>query len=100
MIAYSVYVLPAAWEEIRVLPGDIRQRVRRAIRELKTTPRPTASRSLAHGDVPYELRRIRLDRWRIIYAIHEGDAVVDVIAVRKRPPYDYGDLSQLLTQLR
>ena len=49
--------------------------------------------------VPYELRRIRLDRWRIIYAIHEDERAIDVIAVRKRPPYDYGDLSQLLTQL-
>lgn len=100
MITYSVYVLPSAWAEIRALPGDMRQRVRRAIRQLKTSPRPAESRSLEYGYVPYELRRIRLDRWRVIYAIHDDDGVIDVIAVRKRPPYDYGDLSQLLTQLR
>jgi mRNA interferase RelE/StbE len=99
LITYSVYVLPSAWEEIRALPGDMRQRVRRVIRELKGTPRPSDSKPLEYGYVPYELRRIRLDRWRVIYAIHEDDAVIDIIAVRKRPPYDYGDLSQLLTQL-
>ena len=30
------------------------------------------------------------------YAITETEAVVDVLAVRKRPPYDYGDLESLL----
>jgi len=44
----------------------------------------------------FELRRIRLDRWRIVYIINEDDESVDVLAVRKRPPYDYGDLSTLL----
>jgi mRNA interferase RelE/StbE len=37
-----------------------------------------------------------LDKWRILYAITEADKLVDVLAVRKRPPYDYGDLQQLL----
>lgn len=77
----------------------MRQRVRRTIRELKGAPRPAESRPLEYGYVPSELRRIRLDRWRMIYAIHEDVAVIDILAVRKRPPYDYGDLSQLLTQL-
>ena len=43
-----------------------------------------------------DVRRLRLDRWRIVYAITEADEVVDVLAVRKRPPYDYGDLESLL----
>jgi len=32
-------------------------------------------------------------------AIHEDDKIVDVLAVRKRPPYDYGDLESLLTEI-
>lgn len=35
--------------------------------------------------------------WKEIkYAITEKDKTVDVLAIRKRPPYDYKDLKQLL----
>lgn len=41
-------------------------------------------------------RRLRLDNWRIVYAVIETDVqVVAVVAVRRRPPYDYGDLPEL-----
>jgi len=43
-----------------------------------------------------ELYRIRMDRWRILYLVDEAERTVDVLAVRRRPPYDYGDLEQLL----
>jgi mRNA interferase RelE/StbE len=39
--------------------------------------------------------RLRIDNWRIIYAIREADYTVGVIAVRKRPLYDYEDLQEL-----
>ena len=29
----------------------------------------------------------------------QSDSVIDVLAVRKRPPYDYGDLTLLLDEL-
>jgi mRNA-degrading endonuclease RelE of RelBE toxin-antitoxin system len=47
----------------------------------------------------HEVGRIRLDRWRIVYAVTEADQAVDVLAVRKRPPYDYGDLERLLSEI-
>jgi len=31
-----------------------------------------------------------------VYAITETEHMIDVLAVRKRPPYDYGDLEGLL----
>jgi mRNA interferase RelE/StbE len=31
-----------------------------------------------------------------VYAVTETGKTIDVLAVRKRPPYDYGDLDQLL----
>ena len=49
--------------------------------------------------VAFELDRFRLDKWRIVYAVTEADLSVDVLAVRKRPPYDYGDLEKLLRGL-
>jgi mRNA interferase RelE/StbE len=40
-------------------------------------------------------RRLRLGTWRILYAVIETEAlVVAVVAVRRRPPYDYGDLPE------
>jgi len=116
---YTIYITPVAWREIRDLPGHMRQRVRRAITELADNPRPSESKALVAPqqedtlstteagpaeaasplEPPYELRRIRLDRWRIVYTITEADQAIDVIAIRKRPPYDYGDLNALLEQL-
>jgi mRNA interferase RelE/StbE len=32
--------------------------------------------------------------------VTDAGAAVDVLAVRKRPPYDYGDLERLLEELQ
>jgi mRNA interferase RelE/StbE len=93
---YKVYVTPAAWKEIKDLPGRIRQRVRKAVDAFADDPRPAKSKALDLPDLACEVRRLRLDRWRVVYAITEADELVDVLAVRKRPPYDYGDLESLL----
>jgi mRNA interferase RelE/StbE len=93
---YTVYVTPTAIREIKRLPGHVRQRVRRAIGSFAEEPRPSKSKVLDISGLPAEVRRLRLDRWRILYAITEADEAVDVLAVRKRPPYDYGDLGALL----
>jgi len=97
---YSVYILPSAWHEIKDLPGHMRQRVKRTIDELKNNPHPAGSKKLeVPEDIPVELWRIQLDKWRIVYALTETDNAVDVLAVRRRPPYDYGDLEALLAKL-
>ena len=96
MNRYAIHVSPEAWEEIRSLPGNMRQRVRQAVDDLETEPRPSQSRQLRAPSALPELRRIRLDRWRIVYTIDQRERLVDVLAVRRRPPYDYGDLAELL----
>ena len=96
MSRYKVYVVPNAWKEIKDLPGNVRQRVRRTIDALAQDPRPPRSKALDAPGFTVELRRFRLDRRRIVYAITEADETVDVLAVRKRPPYDYGDLERLV----
>lgn len=96
---YTVYVLPRALQEIKRLPGHIRQRVKRMIDELATNPRPSGSIELSNIPLPkpnVTLHRFKLEKWRIVYAIDEEAIVVDVMAVRQRPPYDYGDLSELI----
>ncbi|KKK54479.1 hypothetical protein LCGC14_3084320 [marine sediment metagenome] len=102
MTPYTVYITPSAWKEIKNLPGKIRQRVKRVIDAFNVNPHPAKSKALDKSDLPgfyAELWRVRLDKWRIIYAINKADNTVDVLAVRKRPPYDYGDLEEMLGKL-
>lgn len=96
---YTVYVTPVALRELRELPGNIRQRARRAIDDLAENPRPAASQQLDLPQVEASVWRQRMDRWRNVYIITELDRFVDVLAVRRRPPYDYGDIAELLSQL-
>ncbi len=85
------------------LPGNVRQRVRRVLHELRDQPRPGQSRALdvTDLDVPanIEIRRIRLEHWRIIYALNDIEKWVWVLAIRQRPPYDYEDISELVLKL-
>ncbi len=99
MRMYTVYVIPMAWTEIKALPGNMRQRVKRAIDALADNPHPADSLVLDTPEFDRELCRLRLDRWRIVYAVTEAEKAVDVLAVRKRPPYDYGDLEELLQKV-
>ncbi len=100
MSRYKLYVIPRALDETKSTPGHIRQRIKRAIQGLANDPRPPNSKALDVPGLGREVRRLRLDRWRIVYAITEADNAVDVLAVRKRPPYDYGDLATLLEELQ
>lgn len=100
MSLYRVYITPRVYHEIRRLPGHIRHRIKRAIDDLEADPYPPGSRELeVPPDLGVPVFRLRLDNWRVVYAVTEIDRVVDVLAVHKRPPYDYGDLAQLLTDL-
>lgn len=96
---YDLLIEPTAHEQRKRLPGYVRQRIKRAIDDLARDPRPHYSRDLdtIGLDVPenIEMRRIRIDRWRIIYAVNDVEKWVWVWGVRKRPPYDYEDLAEL-----
>jgi hypothetical protein len=78
----------------------VRQRVRRVVQRLSDEPRPSGSILMnAPAESRLEVRRLRLDEWRVIYVIDEEWSELGGLAVRKRPPYDYNDLSALLTNL-
>ena len=104
---YQVYLEPQVHAQRKDLPGNVRQRIKREIEALATEPRPHHSRMLdlskAEGkpSIPkgIEVRRLRLDRWRVIYAVDESWQTVIVLALRQRPPYDYEDLDKLITGL-
>ena len=100
MSQYEIFVTPEALAEIKDLPGHMRQRVKRAIDTLAAEPRPAESKILeVPGNNGVIVCRLRLDKWRVVYMIAEAERAIDVVAVRKRPPYDYGDLQELLAEL-
>jgi len=102
-MSYDLFLDPEVHAARRELPGNLRQRVRRAIDDLGRAPRPTESKLLdiAGIDLPptIELRRIRIDRWRIVYAVSDADQWVWLLAIRRRPPYNYEDLPELAGRL-
>ena len=96
---YGVFVQPAAWHAVKQLPGNVRQRIKRFIDDLEDNPRPTHTKQLETTQTPLEVRRLRLDDWRVLYAVNEELKQVQVFAIRQRPPYDYADLDELLGEL-
>lgn len=100
MSARKVYILPSAGKEIDRLPGHVRQRVRRAVLDLRENPEPDSAIQLRHDlGSGREIWRLRLDTWRVVYVLDREWDSVYVLAVRKRPPYQYEDLASLLVDL-
>jgi mRNA interferase RelE/StbE len=98
---YQLWIEDQAKSEVERLPGHMRQRIRQAIRTLSYEPRPHDSRAMRSPvTIDGEIRRVRLEQWRIIYIVDEQASEVGVLAVRKRPPYNYDDLPELLAGLQ
>lgn len=99
MAHYRLRVERVVRQQIQRAPGNYRQRIAQAIDSLAWEPRPHNSKKL---DVPHdvEARRILLDNWRIVYVVSESASRITILAIRKRPPYDYGDLLELLQAAR
>jgi mRNA-degrading endonuclease RelE of RelBE toxin-antitoxin system len=97
---------PAVHATRKKLPGHIRQRVKRSIDQLAERPRLPRSKELNLPDnvspnirAEWEVRRVRLDDWRIVYGISENWEEVAILTIQKRPPYDYQDLEMLISEL-
>ena len=98
-MSYRVWVHPQALAEAKTAPGHIRQRLKQAMLRLRDDPRPADSKALDWSPGEFEPRRLRIGDWRMIYALSDADQWIEVLAFRKRPPYDYGDLADLLSRL-
>ena len=102
---YQVEVTSLVRREIRELPGNMRQRILRLLKELREEPRPNISQRLDTAKLGTELEssvglyRIRIESWRVVYVVEEELRLLTVLAIRKRPPYQYDDLYQLIDEL-
>jgi hypothetical protein len=74
--------------------------------DLRQEPRPLGSRTLELPESTppkllevWEVRRARLEDWRVVYAIAEAERQIAILLVARRPPYRYEDLRDLLEEL-
>jgi mRNA-degrading endonuclease RelE of RelBE toxin-antitoxin system len=104
MNPYTVWLEPDVHAARKDWPGNIRQRLRRILDDFATNPRLADSQTMDTTGLELppaiELRRLRLQHWRVIYAVNDAEAWVWVLAVRQRPPYDYEDLGELADRLK
>jgi len=75
---------------LRRLPGDLRQRIDRAILALAEDPRPAGCRPVR--DAPRGTYRVRVGTYRVIYTVLDTDRVIVVARVRKRDESTYRGL--------
>jgi len=101
---YELFVEPEVHEARTRLPGHVRQRVKRAIDDLTHASRPADSSDVdvtgLTVPIGVEIRRLRVDVWRILYAVSDGEGWVWVLAIHRRPPYDYEDLADIVAWLQ
>lgn len=83
-----------AYADFKRLPGNLRRQMTVAIDDLARNSRPSNSKRLTLQNEEREIRRLRLGKWRILYLILQGRAII--LGIRKRPPYDYQDIQELL----
>jgi mRNA-degrading endonuclease RelE of RelBE toxin-antitoxin system len=96
-MAYQLWIKDEAKAEIGKLHGHMRAQVRRAIESLRLAPRPHYSIEMTPPlGIHVEVRRLKIEHWRVIYIVDEEWSEVGILAVRKRPPYTYEDLPALL----
>lgn len=65
---------------LRRLPRDTLQRIRAAILALADNPRPNECVKLSG----YDLWRIRVGDWRIIYSIEDAELIILIVEVSPR----------------
>jgi mRNA interferase RelE/StbE len=93
----QAFLFPSAWDDFERLSGLTRREMIRAVDALAKNPRLPASKRLTIPNETTEIRRYRLGHWRIVYAIVDEQPLI--LAIRRRPPYDYEDLEKLLQSL-
>lgn len=79
-MTYQLLILPRAQRELASLPVEVFRRIRHAIRQLSSEPRPPGSRKLT-GRSGW---RIRVGAYRVVYEISDAAASVTVLHVGHR----------------
>jgi len=81
MTRYSVEVSATAERQLRKLSGTDQVRLLRTMRGLASDPRPPGCRKLSGYD---DVFRVRVGRYRVVYAVEDRRLVVLVLKVGDR----------------
>lgn len=87
---YRLDFMPGVRRTLRELPDRLRQDISEGLLDLRDEPRPPDSLPLQRE--LSGLYRIRVDGWRIIYAIDEEARVVRIESIRPRNEQTYLNL--------
>jgi len=78
---WQVIIHRKAERVLRRLDGDMRERIRHAIRGLASEPRSFGYKKLTGYE---NLYRIRVGDWRIVYAIEDNQLIVLILVISPR----------------
>ena len=92
---YQLKLLSGIEKQLRRFPGSDRERVVEAIRSLADEPRPAGAIHLLEN-----LYRVRVGKYRILYAVFDAEVVVLVCKVARRSEVTYKDIRALLKRAR
>lgn len=102
-MSYELFLEPEVHAIRDKLPGNMRQRVRRAISALADNPRPPKSRPLDVSEMNVSPKiavyRLRIEGWRMVYALNDTERWVRIMGIYRRPPYDYDNLPDIVARL-
>ena len=86
-MAYHVKLTPRATREIDRVPKELFRKLDAAIWALRDEPRPSGCVKLKGP-----IYRIRVGRWRVIYAVFDHDQLVLILKVALRTEQTYKDI--------
>ena len=81
MVEYAITFARSARKELEALDAVVVNRIFPKIEALAKAPRPKGCRKLQGEKF---LWRIRIGDYRVVYAVHDNERRVDIIAVRHR----------------
>lgn len=81
MADYTITFARSARKDLEAMEAAVVRRVFPKIEALAEAPRPAGCRKLQGEEL---LWRIRVGDYRVVYAVHDREHLVDIIAVRHR----------------
>ncbi|MEK7281317.1 MAG: type II toxin-antitoxin system RelE/ParE family toxin [Chloroflexota bacterium] len=87
-MAYRIEIHRAAQKQLLSLPKEAQMELAQSIDELANTPRPARCKKLSES----RLWRVRVGRYRVVYAIDDESKLVTVVKVAIRGEDTYKKL--------
>ena len=81
---YELFLEPRAQKEFDKVPSDVYPKIDKAVLSLSKNPRPFGVKKLDDN-----LYRVRIQDWRILYAVFDREARVVILHIKRRNEKTY-----------